>query len=245
MPSKNARGPDLSELARGAEKAFANADRLYWTAVLIRESGDNGEHGAQATAYFLHQISLEELAKVEILGHWATSLLAGHDVDVSEVLFAIRDHRTKNRTNAYMLEKSEEERLAEERGDWQAAFEAFSKLKDDFHLKSNLSKNEALYVNYQNGRFIHPNEAISAQKVEEIYERNKEFLWLMRSRLGMLPGWVQDPEGIAGTIVWFMGRVEQLRAEFSDDPRKVHTVIMAELRERELARRGLNGHVGS
>ena len=47
--------------------AFLNAEELFQEASLL------GSHGAICRALFLHQISLEECGKIEMLGGWATS----------------------------------------------------------------------------------------------------------------------------------------------------------------------------
>jgi AbiV family abortive infection protein len=100
----------LSELARGAQKTFDNADALYREAKLL------GASGALGRALFLHQISLEECAKIETLGAWATSLLAGYSVDEKKVVVGFASHARKNRTNAYMLAGREGTRGLEGRG---------------------------------------------------------------------------------------------------------------------------------
>ena len=105
MPSKKLPSFDralLSELARGAQKTFDNADALY------REAKILGAAGALGRALFLHQISLEECAKIESLGAWATSLLAGYSVDEKKIIAGFASHAQKNRTNAYMLKGSTE-----------------------------------------------------------------------------------------------------------------------------------------
>src|SRR5580658_6289141 len=88
----------LSTLARGAAKTFQNAEALFYEAKIL------GAAGALARALFLHQISLEECAKVDTLGAWATSVLAGIPVDEGKVLVGLTHHANKNRTNAYMLQ---------------------------------------------------------------------------------------------------------------------------------------------
>jgi AbiV family abortive infection protein len=63
MPSKKPPNFDralLSELARGAQKMFDNADALCREAKLLRAAG------AMGRALFLHQVSLEECAKMVI-----------------------------------------------------------------------------------------------------------------------------------------------------------------------------------
>src|SRR5438105_4346093 len=109
----------LQEIRTGAEKSFRNAEALYNEARLLSESG------ALSRALFLHQISLEECAKIEILGAWATSLLMGHTVDVAKLKRAFASHASKNRTNAYFLRGSEEELAANRSGDIDRSLEAF------------------------------------------------------------------------------------------------------------------------
>src|SRR5437870_2628501 len=105
----------LFELIIGVQKTFENAETLYTEASLLRHAG------FLSHALFLHQISLEECAKIEILGGWATSMLMGYHVDLAKVTNALASHARKNRTNAYFLEPSEEEQAAQESGDFEAA----------------------------------------------------------------------------------------------------------------------------
>jgi AbiV family abortive infection protein len=128
----------LSELAHGAQKTFDNADALYREAQLL------GAAGALGRALLLHQISLEECAKIETLGAWATSLMAGYSVDEKKVLAGFTSHAQKNRTNAYMLQGSAEEKAAKERGDWKTAGEEFKNLQAEFHEKSNVANSIGL-----------------------------------------------------------------------------------------------------
>ena len=87
----------LPQLARGAALSLENAEDLY------REAAVLYAHGAFSRALALHQISMEECGKIEILGGWATSYLLGLDVDSRKVQFALASHRAKNFANAYML----------------------------------------------------------------------------------------------------------------------------------------------
>jgi AbiV family abortive infection protein len=116
----------LSELADGARKVFANAEALYLEAKLL------GDVAAISRALFLHQISLEECAKIETIGAWATSLLAGIAVDEKQVLAGFASHSGKNGTNAYMLEATAKEKAAKELGDWNTAREEFKSSKPIF-----------------------------------------------------------------------------------------------------------------
>src|SRR5437763_13612173 len=98
----------LAELTSGAEKVFANAEALYKEARILRDCG------AVSRALFLHQISLEECAKLEMLGAWATSILMGYKVDGAKVKKAMASHAHKNRTNAYFLKGNEKEEAAKQ-----------------------------------------------------------------------------------------------------------------------------------
>ena len=98
----------LSELVRGAQKTFENAEALFREAKILSAAG------ALCRALFLHQISLEECAKIETMGAWATGVLGSIPVDEKKVLAGLARHANKNRTNAYMLEGSGEETAAKE-----------------------------------------------------------------------------------------------------------------------------------
>jgi AbiV family abortive infection protein len=157
----------LTELARGAQKSFENAKALF------REAKILGAAGALCRALFLHQISLEECAKIEIMGKWATGVLAGFDVGKKKVLAGLARHANKNRTNAYMLEGSVEETAARERGDWEAAYGEFKKLQTEFHAKSNAAKNASLYVDFEDDKFVAPVDRITADMLAETASRNE------------------------------------------------------------------------
>lgn len=136
---------DLRVLIRGAEAAFANAEELFFEAVML------GKAGHLSRALFLHQISMEECGKFELLGWWATGMLLGHKQDARKLRKELANHKAKNLANAYMLPLSEEEKKARKRKDWKREQEAFTRAKREFHEKSNRAKNEALYVDIKDG----------------------------------------------------------------------------------------------
>jgi len=201
----------LSVLVRGAERTFENAERLYREAEILAKAG------AAARALFLHQISLEECSKIENMGAWAISLLSGHDVDQKKVLDALARHSSKNKSNAYMLEGSQIEKDAKERGDWKTALEEFKKLQVEFHEKSNSAKNASLYVDWKNGEFIAPCERISDEMLTEIIGRNEMFLGYAYNSLQMLKRLEKAPAEMQGMVVEFMETAEKMRAEKPDD----------------------------
>ena len=170
----------LSVLVCGAEKTFENAEKLYFEARLLAKSG------ATARALCLHQISLEECSKVENMGAWATSLLSGLQVNQNKILAAFRRHSSKNKSNAYMLEGSPEEKDAGARGDWTTAREEFRKLQLDFHESSNYAKNASLYVDWKDGEFVSPSEQITSDMLARIIDRNQTFLGYAQNSLKML-----------------------------------------------------------
>jgi AbiV family abortive infection protein len=221
----------LSELARGAKKAFENAEQLFQEASLLRA---NGLH---SRALFLHQISMEECAKVELLGVWATSLLMGRDVDITKLSMKMASHKAKNYTNAYMLTPTKEEVEARERGDWKSAREAFRQLQVVFHLESNTAKNASLYVDFKDEAFVAPEERITEVMVSDLAEKNSEFLALMYPKVNMLLRWKDNINDIERSLTWFKARLEKLKSEMPDDPEQAFSTLMQEMTEREITNR--------
>ena len=215
----------LSELARGAKETFKNAEQLFLEASLLKDNGMLNR------ALFLHQISMEECAKVELLGVSATSLLMGEEVDATKLAAALASHKAKNRTNAYMLEPTEEELAARKRADWKGLKEAFSKHQDEFHLQSNTAKNASLYVDFRDGKFVTPSERITVEMVSKIAATNESFLGYMYPKLDMLLKWKNDIDGIGVTLIQFKSRVEQLKSELPDDPEKAMEILMQAMLE--------------
>jgi AbiV family abortive infection protein len=201
----------LSELAHGAQMIFANAEALYGEAKIL------GAAGALGRALFLHQISLEECAKIEAIGAWAASLLAGYSVDERKVLAGFASHARKNRLNAFMLEGSAEEYAARERGDWDIASEEFNKLQARFHKESNDAKNASLYVDFKDGKFVAPTERITKDMLNDTAARNETFLGLTYRNVRMLLKWDRAPEKHQDSIVAFVELAEATRAEKPDD----------------------------
>ena len=192
----------LKELADGADKIFQNAEALY------REARILGASGALSRALFLHQISLEECAKIETIGWWATSLLAGFPVNQDKVVAGFASHARKNRINAYMLEGSAAEQEAKIRGDWKAALEEFKKLQAYFHQRPNDAKNGSLYVDFEAGKFIAPVERITDAMLAETAALNETFLALTYPNVKMLLTWTTTPEDVRERILAFATLVE-------------------------------------
>ena len=141
-------------------------------------------------ALFLHQISLEECGKVEMLGAWATSLLIGFKVDTQKMSKELASHRAKNNANSYFLPVSDAERQARATSDVPAAVKAFmGGQQSDFHKQSNLAKNSSLYVDFENGEFSAPSDRVTEAMVHETASRNAEFLALTGPKVEMMSRW--------------------------------------------------------
>lgn len=218
----------LAELTGGAEKVFENAVALYREASILKDNRSWNR------ALFLFQISLEECAKLEMLGSWATSLLMGHEVDSAKVKNAMASHASKDRTNAYFLKGDAKEEAAKQSGDFEGAVKAFKDMQKEFHLRANEAKNGSLYVDFVGGTFVAPNERITQEMVGEISALNEEFLALSFPKLEMLRKWTMNPEPIKEELAGFEKRINELGDEYLDDPMKAIETLLQEMRERRL-----------
>jgi len=221
MPN-NLKDPHLSELARGASLAFANAEDLF------REGKTLSACKAFSRALFLHQISLEECGKTEILGWWATGHLMGISVDLSKMRPRLTRHMVKNFANAYMLPLSEAEQKARDESDWRREHQAFKEQQAAFHQQSNDRKNASLYVDFVDDVFLAPDDRITEDMVHEIAETNHTFIEFMRPKVEMLTRWAQDPDGARETMKGFRQLVEALREKHPDDPQKALNALLEE-----------------
>ena len=201
----------LTILVRGAEKTFDNAEKLYFEAQLLAKAG------ATARALCLHQISLEECSKIENMGAWATSLLAGIEVDQNKILASFRRHSSKNKSNAYMVEGSKAEKEAKARGDWEIVREEFKKLQTEFHETSNDAKNASLYVDWKDEGFVSPSEQITAEMLAQIFERNQTFLGYASNSLKMLKRLDKPPDDLQDLIVEFIAAAKKMRTATAND----------------------------
>lgn len=226
---KKKRDAQLSMLADGASKSFENAEAHYREATILRA------HGCASRALFLHQISLEECGKIEIIGGWATSILAGHKVDVSRLAKALSNHKSKNSANAYFLPVADDEREGRQNCDWKAAHVAFKKQKEKFQLESNSDKNASLYVDFANTTFTMPSERITDQMVEVINKRNHEYLGMAYQKTQMLSRWSNtDLDDLERTITQFICRLVELRIQFQDDPEQALSIAFDELLQQHM-----------
>jgi AbiV family abortive infection protein len=216
----------LSEIVRGAEKTFKNAESLFEEASLLKKSG------FLSRALFLHQISLEECAKIDILGAHVTSMLMGQELDVGKLQKVLVSHAHKNRTNAYFLDGSVEEEAAKASGDFEVASAAFAQMQKEFHVTANVAKNASLYVDFKDGQFVAPIESITVEMVHQIAAMNHKFLGLSFHNLKMLRKFEVNPENTCKLLEGFEGRMQELKHEYVNDPVRAIEIILQELRER-------------
>jgi AbiV family abortive infection protein len=106
-----AKAVTIKHLIEGTELTFRNANLLF------NEARNLTETKAYSRASFLHQISIEECSKVEMLGAAAAELMIGREVDFKALERALRSHEVKNRSNAYYLKGSKAEMAARRSGD--------------------------------------------------------------------------------------------------------------------------------
>lgn len=197
MNKRKAVSPINKELAQtlvqGAELCFANADALH------AEASALGNVRAWARGLVLHQISLEECAKVEMIAAAVTSLLMGEAIDVERLYRAMRRHDVKNKANAYFLPKSAQEQEARQKGDVAGSVAAFKEVQEDFHESSNDEKNDALYVN-PGDPFRSPLATYTEDDFVRVRTRNEEFLSLTYSKVRMLAAWSKDWDQAAAQL---------------------------------------------
>lgn len=217
--------PCLSQLARGAELSLENALQLQAEAVILTANR------TFSRALFLHQISLEECAKIDILGGWASSHLLGLPVNIRKVESTLASHKAKNFTNAYMLPPTETERRARQESNWDASLAAFKDQQDAFHGEANTRKNAALYVNFLDGTFHAPQDCITEQMVHDIALLNAEFIELVGPKVRMLARWAKEPDSARGQLQYFQRRMEELEREMPNDPIRACDLVLAEMLE--------------
>jgi len=204
----------LYELSRGAELIFRNAEQLFQEAEALKNIG------AFARSLFLHQISIEECAKIEMVGGWATSMLMGYPVDLNTLVAKFQRHEAKNHINAYMTPMTAGELEARECGDWKKSIAAFKKFQTQFHAELNSTKNASLYVDFKEAKFSAPSEFITNEVLRIYHEMNQFHLRASVPKLSMLQKYAKDDGSIQKDLQQFKDRANQIRLEFQDNPER-------------------------
>lgn len=214
----------VRHLIDGALKVFQNAEQLYHEGSLLCANG------AFCRALFLHQISMEECGKIEMLAGWIASIFMGEEVDTRKVSRAMANHKAKNEANAYFLPVDEVEKKARDAADISAAVKAFDDVKSTFHRDSNLAKNASLYVDYDRDEFKAPTEMITASMAQEIANRNVDFLEMAHHKIEVMSNWRVAPDKIAPTLETIAERLKALRATSPADLESALVNLLDEFR---------------
>ena len=180
-------------IIEGALKTIKNADELFDEARLLAGAGHT------ARALLLHQISLEECGKAEMLYVSLAETLRGQPVDLKKLSRIFTKHVAKNSTTAYFLPRSEAEVAALEQNDTGAAARTFGELQGAFHENSNSLKNAALYVDFD-GAFRAPGEVITEEQLTEVLNRNGQFMSLAMDKAQLLIRWASNLDAAAAEI---------------------------------------------
>lgn len=156
-------------LIDGAEKSFKNACALYAEATLL------GNNGSWARGLCLHQLSLEECGKIDMLCAAVMQILLRKPLDLRRLQKAFTSHEAKNKANAYYLTPTPEEATAINNDDSTAALEVFRNQKESFHKDSNDAKNASLYVDFKE-QFTSPLDRFTEADFVRIRERNDKHM---------------------------------------------------------------------
>ncbi len=184
----------LAEIVCGAKLLFDNAEALYNEAQVL------GMQGHFARALYLHQISMEECSKVDLLGAAATAMLLGKPIDLEKLTKRMAQHKVKNYNNAYFMSATDAERSARKTGDWDTARELFRRQQEAFHSERNDNKNASLYVDFVNGRFVGPEERISEMLAVQTQHLNGFFLDQASLHVRLLQRFVDEPDLVEGQL---------------------------------------------
>lgn len=178
---------NLATLSEGAEKCLENAERLF------KDARTLAGNGSYSTAVFLYQSSIEECAKIDLIGRWATSLLGGAAIDAAKLKKSLSAHRSKNNANAYDLKPTQAELLARSAGNWDAARSEFAKTQLDFHDESMRLRNAALYVDFRDGTFVAPQDIVPSATAAALEKFNMEHIHAKRGMVALLKRWLDNP----------------------------------------------------
>ncbi len=208
----------------GARIIFENAEALY------EEAQNLGQAKSFARAAALHQISMEECAKIDMLGAYTVSILTGHDIEDERIGKIFRDHKAKNHANAYNAIPTPQEQEARERGDLASASAAFKEFQRHFHVEVNTIKNAALYVDFLEGRFISPKDAIPEQIAIALMAMNADFLQRSALFIRLFQRMEGDPQKFADAARRCVDRAIRPRQDGALDLEAITNELLEELK---------------
>ena len=213
----------LREFERGADLIFSNAEQLYHEAEALRNNG------SFARSLFLHQISIEECAKIEMIGWSASSLLMGNGIDLEIVASEFRSHKMKNHTNAYMARLTEKEIEARMQGNWKESVAAFKQFQTQFHQEVNSAKNASLYVDFKGGKFSAPSEVVTEEVLKMFWGLNHYFLQVSFPYLRLLQRIANDSGPLQRVVKLFAEGANEFTQMMLNDPNNAMDVLLKEM----------------
>lgn len=148
-----------NNLLNGARVCRLNAESLINEAEVLLISG------YLSRAYFLFQISMEEIAKIEMLGTIAIGLAFGITVDLEKAKKSFRSHESKNKVNSFHMPYSQDELMFFNQGDYENFMRAFEKNSSSYVKSKNDYKNNSLYTGWKGNDFILPESIIKKEDV--------------------------------------------------------------------------------
>lgn len=181
----------LNEIHRGAKLAFENAEQLYKEAEIL------GTGRAFCRAVCLHQISIEECSKIDMLAATAMSMLMGYPIDLAKLAQSMRNHKVKNFYVGHFSVCTPAEQEAQDKGDHEAALKIFGEQQKAIHESLNTHKNESLYVDFVDGKFVAPSERINETLAIDMQALNGKQLAISESHLRLLDRMVTEPDKVA------------------------------------------------
>lgn len=173
-----------------SKAVLKNAELLFKEAELL------AKNNCLPRAYFLHQISLEECAKIEIFGHFCVRYFRLGKIEFSRLKSKIISHKSKNITNAYFQRLTDGELKAIKKGDSALFAKEFFKMRERFHKERNYYKNSALYVDIDKDRPLSPQDHFDKKIIKFINEENREYIYLARLKIGVMQYIEKNPKAI-------------------------------------------------
>lgn len=213
-------------MLHGVQLAFRNAEELFAEAELLREKG----HHARSLA--LHQISIEECGKIEIITGWAMHIFLGGELDLQKMVTAFRSHKAKNYANAYFTEVLGAELEARQSKDVKAAVDAFKELQKRFHKDSNDAKNAALYVDFVDGRFFSPGDVITPEVAWGTAAVNHHFLSITWPKVALFENLLKDTGPMESALSWMAEEMQKMKSGKVEDPEAAMAALFEQMVER-------------
>lgn len=195
----------------GANLIFENATHLFQEASILADAN----HWTRSV--FLHQISIEECAKIQMIGEYVTAVMSGENVDMNKWLRSFRSHQHKNNTNAYMATPTEEEKIARRSSDSEMAIKVFKKFQKHFHQEVNGIKNSSLYVDFSNGNFTTPKDSVGEKEQVEFSALNHYFLGISKSSLLVLEQIKNSPSYLEKISLLIKERPDEVIQQLGSD----------------------------